>query len=312
MNQNNKWVFIINPVAGNGFAPVLVDKIKEMISRYELEADLVFTTKRGHATELSEKYAGEKYKYIIGVGGDGTFNEIASPLVNNKDVITGLIPGGTGNDFIQITGFPGRFEESDWEMFFRKNTIPMDVGHCNGKIFLNGMGLGFDAQVAAENYTEPGEVKRGGKNKYIWQILKTLLFFREKKMIVISDGNRTETDCFINTIAIGRRFAGGFFLTPKAVANDGLLDICSIKRLSLPQRLKILLMVPKGTHINDKKVNYFQTDKLTLEFPSEVPYHVDGELYFSRHFEVGIMPSSLNIIYNPAGNHYFNAEEVIT
>jgi diacylglycerol kinase (ATP) len=310
MEQKTKWVFIINPVAGNGFALSLADKIKEMISRHDLDADIVYTSKKGHASELSKMYAGENYKYIIGVGGDGTFNEIAVPLVNNKDVITGLIPGGTGNDFVQITGFPGRFEEKDWETFFMHNTIPMDAGDCNGKVFLNGMGLGFDAQVAAENYTKPGEVKRGGKNKYIWHILKTLLFFREKKMIVISHGNRTESDCFINTIANGRRFAGGFFLTPKAIANDGLLDICSIKKLTLPQRLKILLKVPKGTHIYDKKVNYFQAEKLTLEFPAEVPFHVDGELYFSQFFEVVVMPSALNIIYNPEGNHYFDTGKI--
>ena len=82
------------------------------------------------------------------------------------------------------------------------------------------MGLGFDAQVAAQNYTEPGKVKKGGALKYIWHILKTLLFFKERRMIVTEGSKRYETDCFINTIAVGRRFAGGFFLTPKALAND--------------------------------------------------------------------------------------------
>jgi YegS/Rv2252/BmrU family lipid kinase len=309
MNQNKKWVFIINPVAGNGFTLSLVDKLKEMIRKYDLQAELVYTAKKSHATILSKQYADNGYNYIIGVGGDGTINEIAAPLINKKEVITGLIAGGTGNDFIQITGFPGRFGEKDWEMFFKVNVMPMDVGKCNEKIFLNGMGLGFDAQVAAENYTAPGEVKRGGKNKYIWHILKTLLLFKEKKMRVISEGKKSETDCFINTIANGRRFAGGFFLTPKAIANDGLLDICSIKKLSLPQRLKILLMVPKGTHINDKKVNYYQAEKLSLEFPVEVPFHVDGELFFSQHFEVGVMPGALNIIYNTEGNHFFKPKQ---
>jgi diacylglycerol kinase (ATP) len=306
MNQNNKWVFIINPVAGNGFTLTLVDKIKEMVSKFKLQADLVYTTKKGHATELAKEYAEKGYTKIIGVGGDGTFNEIASSLICKLDITAGLIPGGTGNDFIQITGFPGRLKEEDWDTFFSMNVMPMDVGQCNGKIFLNGMGLGFDAQVAAENYSAPGEVKRGGKNKYIWHILKTLLFFREKKMTVLSDGKKIETDCFINTVSIGRRFAGGFFLTPKAIANDGLLDVCSIKRLSLFQRLRILLMVPKGTHINDKRVNYYQTEKLSIEFPEKVPFHVDGELYFSEKMEISLLPCALRVIYNPGGNHFFN------
>jgi len=305
MDPNSKWVFIINPVAGNGFAPTLAGRIKEMIEKYDLQAEIVYTVRKGHASDLAREYMERGYHYIIGVGGDGTLNEIAAPLICVNSVVIGLIPGGTGNDMIQITGFPGRFEDKDWDTFFECNVMPMDVGHCNGKIFLNGMGLGFDAQVASENYTEPGEVKRGGKNKYIWHILKTLLFFREKKMVVINQGRRTESDCFINTVSNGRRFAGGFFLTPKALANDGLLDVCSVKKLSLIQRLKILMMVPKGTHINDKRVNYYQTDKLSLEFNEKVPFHVDGELFFDEKFEISLMPCALKIIYNPRGKHYF-------
>ena len=304
-NIKKEWVFIINPIAGNGFALSYVSKIEEMIKKHNIAAEIVYTEKSGHATKLSETYLEKGFKYIIGVGGDGTFNEIAKPLVNNKEVITGLIPAGTGNDFIQILGFPNRFAESDWETFFRREVIAMDVGKVNGMIFMNGMGLGFDAQVASENYTKPGEVKKGGKNKYIWHIVKTLLFFKEKRMTVITNTGKHETDCFINTIAIGRRFAGGFFLTPKAVANDGLLDVCMIKKLSLFQRFGILLKVPKGTHIKDRKVNYYQTPGINLEFPEEVPYHVDGELFFSKDFNVSILPTSLNTIYNKNGNHFF-------
>lgn len=306
-NVKKKWVFIVNPIAGNGFAKSLVPKLGEMIARHGVSAEIVFTERSGHATRLSEQYYNQGFDYIIAVGGDGTFNEMCRPLANKTDVIIGIIPAGTGNDFIQILGFPGRFDDSDWDTFFNKEIIGLDAGYCNGMIFLNGMGLGFDAQVAAENYIEPGQVKRGSKNKYIWHIVKTLLFFKEKKMIVNTDSGRNETDCFINTIAIGRRFAGGFFLTPNAIANDGLLDVCMIKKLSLPERFSILLKVPKGKHISDKRVNYYQTTGINLEFKERVPFHVDGELNFAERFEVKIMPGAFNIIYNPYGNHFFKS-----
>ena len=276
-----------------------------MIKKHNVNAELVFTERYGHATELSAIYLERGFRYIIGVGGDGTLNEIARPLINKKNVTIGIIPAGTGNDFIQILGFPDRFGDNEWDTFFKCNVISMDAGNVNGMIFLNGMGLGFDAQVAAENYTEPGKVKKGGKHKYIWHIIKTLLFFREKRMTVITSTGRHETDCFINTIAIGRRFAGGFFLTPKAIANDGLLDVCMIKKLSLFERFSILLKVPEGKHITEKKVNYYQTPGINLEFSEEVPFHVDGELYFSKKFDVSILPGALNTIYNPDGNHFF-------
>ncbi len=117
MDQTNKWVFIINPVAGNGYALSLADKIREQITKHDLSAEVVFTERRGHATELSQYYADRGFKYIIAVGGDGTMNEIASPLISRKDVVLGLVGAGTGNDFIQITGFPGLFMESAWDAF---------------------------------------------------------------------------------------------------------------------------------------------------------------------------------------------------
>jgi YegS/Rv2252/BmrU family lipid kinase len=306
MQENTeKWAFIVNPIAGNRFGATMIPEIARKIKEFNIDGEILFTERPGHATELARAQALKSTKYIIAVGGDGTLNEVARALVNNMNVVTGIIPAGTGNDYNQIPGFPDRYTDKEWEIFFRKNVIAQDVGFVNGMIFLNGMGLGFDAEVASQNYTEDGKVRKGGADKYIWHIVKTLLFFREKKMIVVSGGQRFETECFMNTISIGRRFAGSFFLTPKAIANDGLLDVCAIKRLNLFHRFRLLLKVPKGEHINDKRVQYFQTSSITLEFPKDVPYHVDGELSYARAFDVKLYPGSINIIYNPDGGHYF-------
>jgi YegS/Rv2252/BmrU family lipid kinase len=303
--KKEKWAFIVNPVAGGGLAKSKVHEIEENLKKYSIDGEIILTERPGHASEISASQAGKGARFIIAVGGDGTMNEVARPLINNKDVIVGIIPAGTGNDFDQIPGFPVHFKEKEWETFFSKKVIALDVGVVNDKIFLNGMGLGFDAEVAAENYTEDGKVKKGGANKYLWHIIKTLLFFKEKRMTVTNGPGIIETDCFINTISVGRRFAGGFFLTPKAIANDGLLDVCSINKLNLIHRFRLLLKVPKGEHINDKKVFYYQTAALEIEFQEKVPFHVDGEINFSDKFTVSILPGALNIIYNPDGDHYF-------
>jgi YegS/Rv2252/BmrU family lipid kinase len=303
--MNKEWAFIINPVSGNGAAKTVVPILQEKIQTSKIQAELFYTERPGHAAEIARACAEKNFKYLIAVGGDGTLNEMTRFLFDKKDVTIGIIPAGTGNDFIQILGFSESFGESDWEVFFTRKTIELDVGFVNDFHFLNGMGLGFDAEVAAQNYDKNEKVKQGGKNKYVWHILKTLFFFRERNMSVFSNDAKSDTECFINTIGVGRRFAGGFYLTPKAIANDGLLDICMIQRLSLLQRLRMLLKVPKGNHILDEKVNYYQTDKLALEFQKKVAFHVDGELHFARRFDVSIKPAVLKIIYNPSGKHFF-------
>jgi len=304
---NQKWAFIVNPVAGNHSSKKVVPQLIKELKKREIEYEIVYTEVPGHATELSMNLYEQGYRNIFAVGGDGTYNELIKPLIEKNDVTVGIVPCGTGNDFAQIIGFPDRFEEEDWDIFFSMNKIKIDVGICNGKTFANGMGLGFDAQVAAQNYSAPGEVKKGGKVKYYWHIVKTILFYKEKRMHIVSD-DKEYHDCFINTISIGRRYAGGFMLTPKAIANDGLFDVCFIGKISVPNRLKILNMVPKGEHILDKRVNYYQTPKLEIEFNDLVPYHLDGELFWDKYFEVSVIPSALTVVYNSKGNHYFDIQ----
>ena len=203
MEKKEKWIFIVNPTAGGGHGKAMLPELNRQIDSRSIDAEVVLTERHGHASDLSELYLKQGYTHIIAVGGDGTMNEVAKPLIGNKKVVTGLIPAGTGNDFIQILGFAGRFDQKQWDQFFGMHKISMDVGKVNQMHFLNGMGLGFDAQVAAENYVEPGEVaKGGGKGKYIWHILKTLLFYRESRVKIESRSETRETDCFINTISI--------------------------------------------------------------------------------------------------------------
>ncbi len=308
MTEKKEWVFIVNPIAGQGFALEYKDKVKEMADKHNVKSEMVFTEKKGHATELADAYIKKGFRYIIAVGGDGTVNEVAKAMLDKEGVVLGCVSAGTGNDFNQIPGFPERFGENEWACFFEKNTVDIDVGTCNGNIFLNGMGVGFDAQVASENFDKENEIKVGGNRNYWWHVIKNLLMYKEIKMTVISDDGKQETGCFMKTIANGRRLAGDFLVTPQAYANDGLLDVCMIEKLSLLQRLKILLKVPKGTHIKDKRVNYYQTGKIRLQFDREVPHHLDGEIHFASTYEIGLLPAKLKVIYNPQGNHFFNLE----
>ncbi len=309
MTENTKqikYAFIVNPVAGNGKSLIVEQELHKQLKQRNINATIVKTQHKGHAMQLAKEFAEQDFTHIIAIGGDGTINEMASGLMDYPQCTLGLIPAGTGNDFAQIPGLSEQFGQNDWDVFFEANTHFIDVGRCNGNYFFNGMGLGFDAQVAAENYEAPGKVKQGGKGKYIWHILKNLMFFKEQKMMLSTEGDKKQIVCFLNTISIGRRYAGGFYLTPTAFADDGLLDICMVYKVSLFERLSILMKVPKGEHLSHPKVHYYQTNKILIELDQEAAYHLDGELFFDSRFEIDILPAKINFIYNPNRDHYFS------
>ncbi len=307
MTQNKKWGFIINPVAGNGFAGKYAQKVAQKVSDYNIDAHIVHTERRMHAAELSAQMADDGFTNIIAVGGDGVINETASGLIDKKNVTFGIVSAGTGNDFAPVLGFSNHFTDADWDALFQEKTIHMDVGLCNGHYFLNGMGLGFDAQVASENYRDDSEIKSGSSTKYFWHIIKNILLYKERYFRSEINGRIHDAVTFMKTIGNGRRFGGGYQLTPKAIANDGLFDVCLVEPLSFFERFYLFLKVPHGTHLGYKKVSYFQTDKIHIQFKDKVPHHLDGELYFADSFDVSILPQKLAVIYNAKGNHYLNA-----
>ncbi len=301
-----KWVFVVNPISGNNFGITMVPILKQKLEQYKIDGEIVMTERHGHASEITEEFHAKGYDYFIAVGGDGTVHEVGKALVGKENFVFGVVPAGTGNDYNQNLGFPDRFTDDHWEIFFQENIISMDYGKCNGMPFMNGMGLGFDAVVAAKNYVEPGgETVMGGKGKYIKMILSTLFKFKEYNITFKNEGKTEDSLCFLTTISIGRRYAGGFYLTPLAIANDGLLDVCLIRKLGLLKRIDILLKVSKGAHTNDKKVTYFRTKKIEVDFHERVPFHADGEVFYDTKFDVEIFPGQLPVLYNPKGDHYF-------
>jgi len=307
MVHSDGWAFIVNPIAGVGYGATCAETVRQMMQRHGAAGEVVLTRAKGHASGLAAEYASRGFSRIVAVGGDGTMSEVAQPLVGRAGITFGGVPAGTGNDFIHILGFPDRFSEADWEAFFRGSTAIMDAGRCNGRYFVNGMGLGFDAHVAAENYhvDESGEAVRGKGSNYMWMIIKAILTYREKPMRVTFQGKTESRKGFLNTIANGRRLAGGMYLTPKALADDGLLDVCMCDALSLLMRFKELISVTRRTHLADPVMHYHQIDRICYEFDTEVPAHADGELFFSSRFDIDVAPGALRTIINPAGSHYF-------
>jgi diacylglycerol kinase (ATP) len=303
------WGFVVNPIAGNGYAAECEGTARLMMQRHGAQGEVALTRGKGHATELAAAFVERGFAFVIAVGGDGTMSETAQALVGHADVAFGGVAAGTGNDFIHVLGFPDRFADAHWATLFRARTAAMDVGRCNGRYFLNGMGLGVDAQIAYENYhMENGAgVRKGSKSKYTWHIVKNILLYKERPVRVTMGAETIERSNFLNTIANGRRLAGGLHLTPRALADDGRLDICMTTSLSVPARFGLLSAVKRQAHVGLACVEYSQVESATFEYQDEVPAHLDGELIFARRFEIDVAPRALRAIIDPEGGHYFGA-----
>lgn len=296
----SRWRFIINPASGHTRSHVT-----EYLSRIQsvfAGADSVLTEGRGDATRLAREARAAGKDHIIIAGGDGTINEAVQSLAGDPHAVLGVLPCGTGNDYAAALGMGSRMGPDSWDRLLRAVPRRADLGWCNGRYFVNGVGVGYDAEVAV------GVLKRSllrGKLRYWWVILKNLLFYREQALDITWPQGRVRDRCFLVTAGIGRHFGGGFPLTPRAWLDDGLLDVCLVHTLSVHRRLKKLLILKKGLHLEEPEVEYATAAELCIEAGDEVPAHMDGEVLYAKKYTLKVLKNELNVLYYPGSGHYF-------
>lgn len=295
MIKKDKWLFIVNPISGNGVSLKRIPYIEKYIKKYNLDAKITETKYKGHAIEISKEGV-EKYSVIVSVGGDGTHNEVLQPLIG-KDTVFGAISAGSGNDFIHALGFSENFEENEYRTLFEKKTIQLDIGKCNDRYFINAFGVGYDATVAYEMDKLSSKGRRS-KMHYLTSVLKNIFFYKSSGMEIKINGQTKKIDALIATVGNGKRVGGGFYLTPHALVNDNLFDICIISERPFVSRINILGKVMKKKHAKTANVWYSNSEHVILEYKKDIPYHVDGEVELGRYFDISLIPYKLKVIYN--------------
>ncbi len=295
---------IVNPAAGANSTRKKWPDLKRLLTHIGLSFDSTFTEGNGHAIELAREAAGNGYRCIVAVGGDGTVNEVANGILHSgggKSVSMGIISTGTGSDFIRAAGIPRNYLNACSCLTSSKRYL-IDVGvveyHNNGELkrrfFLNNSGIGFDAAAVAATERLPKNL--GGTIPYLTGLLCALIGYRNKS-IELGIGDRIQKARVLSVVVSnGNYFGGGMRVAPDAVLDDGLLDVCVIGDISKFNLLKSLPMVYKGTHGSHPRVTMDKAKTVTVVSAEKVLVHADGELLGTGPASFSIMPAALNII----------------
>ena len=150
--------FIVNPTAGSGHALKIEAQIRTELDKRGVQAVFLRTEAPGHATQLARQAAARAdCTGVVAVGGDGTCYEVACGLMDTQ-MPFGIIPAGTGNDFIKTVGIP-KPPLAALDMVLKGKARPVDVGRMNDQLFLNVSGTGFDVTVLDFTLTAKKYVK---------------------------------------------------------------------------------------------------------------------------------------------------------
>jgi YegS/Rv2252/BmrU family lipid kinase len=229
---------------------------------------------------------------ILIIGGDGTVNHLMNHF-GDIEIPIGIIPAGSGNDLAQ--GFlPSNDLDSQYRSALNGTLHKVDAGICNGRIFLNGMGMGFDGEVALEI---PKVKWLNGHLKYLIVVIKKIFTYREKIMRMEWDGHIRDQETFMVFLANGPRTGGGFKIAPSAKCDDGKFDMIIVRRISIMQRLRFLPVIEKGKHIGLPFIDFSHAQQISITSAEMLNAQLDGELMQSKRFDVRIMPGKYMFRY---------------
>lgn len=290
------YTFIVNPTAGSGRAAKAMPILRAEMEKRGMAYNMIETERPGHGTELASQAAREPgCKGVIAVGGDGTAYEVACGLLGSSTPM-GIIPVGTGNDFIKTVGIPKDVRQA-LECILTQPARPVDVGRLNDRLFLNVSGTGFD--VAVLECMEDAKKVVSGILPYLIGIVRAIFRYRPVHVAWTVDGDSGEQDVLLCAVANGRYIGGGIPICLAAEPDDGLLDFILVEnkpRWMIPFYLPGLLM---GRVLKFPFTTHRRCREMTISAKG-MHLNIDGEVQAMDEVRFSVMPEELMLFWQPS------------
>lgn len=286
------YAFIVNPIAGTGFALEAMEHIEQKLQA-ENRAYRVFQTEApGHGTVIAADLARDpEVTAVISVGGDGTAEEVAAGLKHTQKPM-GIIPAGTGNDFIKSAGIPSDPLQA-LDRIFSGQAKATDTGMVNDRFFLNVCGTGFDVTVL--DYAEEEKKKHRGLTPYFLGLLKAIFHYQSVSLSIEADGQCETGTYLIASIANGKYIGGGIPICPDADIQDGKLDLVLIRHIP---RWKIPLYLPglmTSKALRFSITRHMLVNRVVIE-GNKMRINIDGSIVSRDSASFMVEPGSLMLI----------------
>lgn len=256
---------------------VLMDGLEKI----RKEGSTIVAQKIDHPRETS-RYAAEaaaqNARKIVGVGGDGMLNLVVNGILNHgtdEKCAVGLIPYGTANDFAGACGIPVDHPLAALDLVVHSSPVPIDIGRFNNTFFVNVITGGFPARAAANT----SRIAKQLLGKFAYFLTGLTNIGDLKSQMVHFNAPGFEWEGFIHAFGLGngRQAGGGFSVAPKAVINDGLLDLMIIPEMQA-DLLTLIAEYSQMTRLDKSdRILYIQVPSLNLSCVEPIHLNLDGE-----------------------------------
>ena len=290
--MDNRKIFVVRNLFAGGKSLKICKRLSEKLEHQELDFQMFDTHESKSAAKTISDHLDHSFTDLIIVGGDGTINESVNGL--KHDIPVSIVPAGTGDDFIKNVNI-GKTLEEQIDTAINGEVMDVDLGLCNERRFVNGVGIGFDGLIV-EDMASKRVPFLAGHAAYYYHVLRILGGYKERHFTFSLDGGQKyKKELILLTVGNGTTFGGGFKLMPEAKIDDGLLEICEIGKLSGLRRFLNISKLSGGTHGSLKEVLFHRVEQVSIEGNDRLFAHIDGEQMGEPPFDIKVLPKAMKL-----------------
>jgi diacylglycerol kinase (ATP) len=301
MPEMDRTVIVVNPAAGGGRAGRIWQRLQSAVPAIAAARVVAAGDAASARAGLAEEVAAGAER-VLAIGGDGTAHLVVNVLLESgraSEVAFGLVPAGTGSDLARTLGLPPQPEAALCHaLAAAPRTIDaVRVRRTDAEIGCFVVNT-FSAGLAGAVSVEVNALPHRGRGSYLAATLRGLLRYRPVPCRVEVDGEVLyDGGFFLAAVTNGRFFGNGMQVAPRALLDDGLLDVVlspPVPLWQLPYRLPQFL---SGRHLGLPFIRWRRARRVRFEpAPGFPPFDVDGETLASGPAEVTVLPAALRVL----------------
>jgi diacylglycerol kinase (ATP) len=237
-----------------------------------------------------------EYGLLILGGGDGSVSSVVDFLAN-RDVVLGLLPLGTANDFARTLEIPADVKQACWTIAHGK-VVDVDLGLAGENYYVNVASTGLS--VGITRALSPRLKRRIGALAYPTAAIRAFLDHEPfSARLTFPDGDHEPVEygrLLQVAVGNGRFFGGGVVVAPEAGIDDRRLDV-SIIELGRPRDLiGVARYLKSGDFIRMEGVHHYRTGHVRLETEPDLPVNIDGEIVTRTPQDLSVASNALKVL----------------
>jgi YegS/Rv2252/BmrU family lipid kinase len=252
--------------------------------------------------DLAEQAARQGFDIVAAVGGDGTIHYVLTGIFNAQNspnpasAALGIIPLGRGNDIARTLNIPEDLEAA-CRVLLAGKIKKIDLARTGSNVYAGVAGIGFDSEATRlANETKLSGGRLPASFIYTYAVLRALASYRPKRVQLKHDGGCFDGKIMFAVVSNGQCYGGGMRITPTAILDDGLLDVCIVREVSKLQLLRNFPHVFRGSHIGHPFVEYFRASRVEIIADEQMELFGDGEYLEKTPIKIEVARQALSVV----------------